>query len=194
MPRTGGNLTRQRILKRAMSLFSKNGIDGTSIDDIATETRIHKSSIFYHFKNKHAIIEALYMDILRELDQYIDKSSKDMRRQQKAVTLQDEIKMEIKYMSEKKDILAVMLSEALKNGNSSYPLFECARKVFQGHHKAVPSSKHLTHEFFTGFLPLVTFVVFREKWRRFVRCSDEKLLDYFMQSFDMTHVQSHPEA
>ncbi len=192
MPRTGGIITRKRILEKAKCLFSKNGIDGTSIDDVASDAGIHKSSIFYHFKNKQAIINALYAEILHEVDEYVYDTSQKLRRRRKAVTLMDQIKMEIELLSTKKDILAVMLAETLKKGNGCNSLFECARKVFQEHHGGGPSAEHLTHEFFTGFLPLVAFVVFREKWRRFVRCGDEELLNHFVNSFDITHLQTHP--
>jgi AcrR family transcriptional regulator len=192
MPRTGGVITRQRILEKALHHFSKNGIDGTSIDDIAADAGIHKSSIFYYFKNKQEIVSALYEEILQELDEYVDDTSRKLRLRKKNVTLKDQVKMEIEHLSLKKDILAVMLAETLKKGNGCNSLFKCARKVFQEHHGGEPSADHLTHEFFTGFLPLITFVVFREKWRRFVAYSDDELLSHFIKSFEITHLMTHP--
>jgi AcrR family transcriptional regulator len=195
MPRTGGYLTRQKILDKAKRLFARNGIDGTSLDDIAAGVGVHKASLFYHFKNKQAIINALYAEILHELDDYIDKASEDLRRRKKAVTLKDQIKMEIEHLSSKNDIITVMLAETLKKGNGCNSFFECARKVFQAEHpSAKPSAKNMTHEFFTGFLPLVAFIVFREKWGHFVQCSDDTLLEHFLTSFDFTHLRTQPST
>lgn len=56
----GGHLTRRRILKTALSLFSRHGFHGASIRDIARAVGLTEAAIYYHFPSKRAIIRALY--------------------------------------------------------------------------------------------------------------------------------------
>lgn len=53
------NETRERILEVSLSLFSENGYSAVSIRDICKKVSIKESSVYYHFKNKHAIFEEL---------------------------------------------------------------------------------------------------------------------------------------
>ncbi len=49
------------ILEAAETLFQKWGIKKTTMDDIAREAGKGKSSIYYYFKNKEAVLEAVAM-------------------------------------------------------------------------------------------------------------------------------------
>lgn len=51
--------TREKILEAALSLFSKKGYHAASIRDICREVGIKESSVYYHFANKRAILDAL---------------------------------------------------------------------------------------------------------------------------------------
>jgi AcrR family transcriptional regulator len=66
MARTGeqhrrpGSETRTEILRIALELFTAKGFEGTSIRDIAEALGTTKSSLYYHFANKDAIVAALF--------------------------------------------------------------------------------------------------------------------------------------
>lgn len=51
--------TRENILHTSLILFSKKGYHAASIRDICREVGIKESSLYYHFANKRAILEAL---------------------------------------------------------------------------------------------------------------------------------------
>lgn len=53
--------TRQKIADVALDLFSKNGYTAVSIRDICGQVGIKESTVYYHFKNKRAIFEALLL-------------------------------------------------------------------------------------------------------------------------------------
>ena len=59
--------TRQRILDAALELFSVQGFEATSTSQIASAVGIRKASLYSHFENKQAILDALVRDVL---DQY----------------------------------------------------------------------------------------------------------------------------
>lgn len=53
------NETKQKILDVALDLFSQNGFSAVSIRDICKIVDIKESSVYYHFKNKQAILDEL---------------------------------------------------------------------------------------------------------------------------------------
>ena len=53
------NIVPQAILEAASSLFIKRGYEGTTMQDIAQELDISRSSLYYYFKNKEEILVSL---------------------------------------------------------------------------------------------------------------------------------------
>lgn len=51
--------TKQEILEAALELFSVQGFEATSISQIASAVGIRKASLYSHFENKQAIMDAL---------------------------------------------------------------------------------------------------------------------------------------
>lgn len=58
--------TKQKILDVALDLFSKNGYEATSTEQIASAIGIKKSSLYSHFKNKQDILDSLVKQIGEE--------------------------------------------------------------------------------------------------------------------------------
>lgn len=54
---------RSVILSAALGLFSRYGLHGTSVDQVAARADVSKSNLLYYFANK----EELYVSVLREL-------------------------------------------------------------------------------------------------------------------------------
>ena len=52
--------TKTEILEAALDLFSKQGFHGTSMQEIAEEVGIHKSSIYNHFAGKDKLLKSLF--------------------------------------------------------------------------------------------------------------------------------------
>ncbi len=51
--------TKERILDEALMLFSENGYDGTSVEQIAEKVGIKAPSLYKHFKSKEDILNAI---------------------------------------------------------------------------------------------------------------------------------------
>jgi len=56
----GGDETRQRILEAARKLFGRRGFDTTTVREIADEVGITDGALYYHFRSKREILNALW--------------------------------------------------------------------------------------------------------------------------------------
>lgn len=56
--------TRERILNASIHLFSKKGFDATRLDDIAKVANVNKALIYYYFKSKEDIMDAIINSFL----------------------------------------------------------------------------------------------------------------------------------
>lgn len=204
MPKTDGYKTKEKILGVAEQLFAEKGFNGTSIDKIAKTAGVNKGLIYYHFKDKKDIVVSIFKGIIYEIEQYVRLSVPEEDSELDDLQLQRKIKDEIEYCRQRKKIISVMMMEALKaDGNADF-LFQCAEMVIQqemdGIRKKMKGAdplnpedrvRYLLHEFFTGFVPIISFVSLQEKWCEYFDCDQEKALDYFIESFTQTHLKGH---
>ncbi|MDO8211124.1 TetR/AcrR family transcriptional regulator [Conexibacter sp. CPCC 206217] len=54
------SLSREEILAESVGAFSRNGYRGTNLQDVAEVLGVTRQAIYYHFRNKHAILLALF--------------------------------------------------------------------------------------------------------------------------------------
>ena len=55
--------TREQILNAASKVFCDNGFANSSLEDVATEANVTRGAIYWHFKNKTDIFEALHDEL-----------------------------------------------------------------------------------------------------------------------------------
>ncbi len=65
---------KEKLLQIAARHFSKHGYEGVSLDAIAKEVGITKAAIYYHFKDKDALYEAVLLFRLENLIAHIKAS------------------------------------------------------------------------------------------------------------------------
>ena len=79
--------TKEEILEASLDLCSVQGFEATSLSQIANAVGIRKASLYSHFENKQAILDALVKDVLEQYaehsifakadwDKYDDKEDK----------------------------------------------------------------------------------------------------------------------
>jgi AcrR family transcriptional regulator len=71
-PRASGaskrEATRARLLARALALFQRRGVDGTTMRDIARAAGLSLGAAYYHFPSKEALVFAYYAQHLDAFD------------------------------------------------------------------------------------------------------------------------------
>lgn len=58
--------TKYEILEASLELFSVQGFESTSISQIASAVGIRKASLYSHFENKQAVLDALVKEVLEQ--------------------------------------------------------------------------------------------------------------------------------
>ncbi len=62
--------TKQKIIEAALDLFSAQGFEATSVSQIASAVGIRKASLYGHFENKQAILDALVQEVLKQYEEH----------------------------------------------------------------------------------------------------------------------------
>ena len=68
-PRTD---TRSRVLDAALQLFSEHGFEGSSLQQIADRLGVTKAALYYHFRSKDDLLQALVAPALADLDDILN--------------------------------------------------------------------------------------------------------------------------
>lgn len=65
--------TQQKILSHALALFNEYGVANVSLRQIAQAVKISQGNLNYHFKLKEDIIEALYFQLVEEMNKKMEE-------------------------------------------------------------------------------------------------------------------------
>ncbi|HEX3802475.1 MAG TPA: helix-turn-helix domain-containing protein [Solirubrobacteraceae bacterium] len=71
-PISAAAVTRTRILDAALELFSEHGFEGTTLQQIADRLGFTKAALYYHFRSKDDLLQALIAPAIAELDALLD--------------------------------------------------------------------------------------------------------------------------
>lgn len=51
--------TREALLAQSLALFARRGVSNTSLDDVATAAGVTKGAVYWHFRNKDELLQAI---------------------------------------------------------------------------------------------------------------------------------------
>ncbi len=105
---------REQILRAAEQVFAKRGFKGATTREVAQKAGIASSLIFYYFKNKMALYEAVFQSFFDQLENLIQQNlSLDLDRlgqlKQFLFTFTD-------YAREHRNMIRILLREIIDNG------------------------------------------------------------------------------
>lgn len=67
-----GDSTRERLLEAARAEFSVHGFEGARVDRIARRAGVNKAMIYYHFRSKSELYEAVIEGFLGQLSGFLE--------------------------------------------------------------------------------------------------------------------------
>ncbi|KQX77556.1 MULTISPECIES: TetR/AcrR family transcriptional regulator [Streptomyces] len=88
-PRRGN--TRQRIQDVALDLFAEQGYEKTSLREIAEQLQVTKAALYYHFKTKEDILNSVFEDLNRPVEELITWGKEQPR------TLETKMEILVRY-------------------------------------------------------------------------------------------------
>jgi AcrR family transcriptional regulator len=183
--------TKDRILQEAQRLFGENGFDGTGITEIADAANVDKALIFYYFKNKGQLLEAVIEKFINEA---VDARERQRAADPSKITLQalrDFVQVVMKLAEDNRETINILLSEALKKSDGNLYLFEFVGMV-TGNVPELAEQYGLDEEqtrqllttlVFMDILPILVFSSLSGKWSQYTGCPKEMLQDDFTQVF-----------
>lgn len=103
------NNTKKAIFDSAIKIFSANGYDGATMDDISQNAGVAKGTLYYHFKSKAEIFNFIIKEGLNNIkertDELIDLQENDINKLLKFC------KIQLNIVNEYKDFLKVVMSQ-----------------------------------------------------------------------------------
>ena len=63
--------TRNLILDTAEAVFSEKGVSRTTLNDIAKAADLTRGAIYWHFKNKADLFDAMLQRVILPMDEFI---------------------------------------------------------------------------------------------------------------------------
>jgi AcrR family transcriptional regulator len=201
--------TKLRILRAAEKLFAEKGFDGARVDDIAEKAGVNKALIYYYFKSKRDILDELCTNLIEKfakmgyslIEDLLDIEAMEYREE----NMPQLTEMVYQFMEDKKDTIRIMMMESLKGSEKNPPLFKFAdismseesemlRKTFKDmgmNVDAIDADEQRIADFFTGFVPLISFLVYSDKWSKYFNIDEEELRRKFLAVFQITHMAYH---
>lgn len=74
-------MVERRLMEEASLLFARKGYSGTTLSDIAEAVGLTRAAVYYYFKNKEALLEALIEDVTsapaREYENWLKTAPED---------------------------------------------------------------------------------------------------------------------
>lgn len=68
---------KEQIVENAISLFSENGYEGTTLNQIASSVDIKKASLYYHYANKEEIYRSCVNTCINYFTTFIEDTQKN---------------------------------------------------------------------------------------------------------------------
>ena len=196
---------REKIIKVATSLFAKKGFDAATVDEIAEKAKVNKALIYYYFKNKKDLLEKIFDSFMGEgLVRFQELFSKMESREvfSSRHRVGEFMRILLDFMLENEELLKIMLMESIKG--RSDPFLEIMKRrsgkelaglVDEARGKGITLDEDVTQmwvtEFFTGSIPMMVYIIYRNRWAKFFNVDKEVLDEMFVNAFNETHIEHH---
>ncbi|MBN2541485.1 TetR/AcrR family transcriptional regulator [bacterium] len=200
---------RDIILKAAEKLFSAKGFDATTVDEIAHEAGVNKALLYYYFKNKSDIMEQLidnFVTLSVGFKEKVLSKFQDINLLESNTSTTELLNEMLEYFKNDEEVLRIALMESLKpektpflrrmmnfmNETDQNRIINKARNL--GFKFGQDKLQMIITQFFTGSVPFIIYIIYRDKWAEFFSVPVEELDKKFITAFTQTHIQYHKQS
>jgi AcrR family transcriptional regulator len=205
MKRTEDDQTsKRRILDASAKVFAERGYDGARVDEIAKRASVNKALIYYYFpKGKEELLEVLFRETLEAVVSSMGAPEMAHFDFADRATTSAYLHRCLDLLEERQDTLRVMLMESLKRSPVNDLVFGIVREIIgrifvlvdSAEGASVPDKESaMVLEFFTGIMPVLSYVVYHEAWMERFGMEERELRERFIEAFTGTHFQYSASA
>ncbi|NMC98929.1 MAG: TetR/AcrR family transcriptional regulator [Bacteroidales bacterium] len=112
-----------KIILEAVKVFAKDGFEKASIDMVALKAKVAKGTIFYHYKSKKGLFEAIITEGERKFNSEVSEKLGKVKSPAKKIEIV--IDAERGFISKHKELFKVLIDDLLIKGRS----FEIAENI-----------------------------------------------------------------
>jgi AcrR family transcriptional regulator len=178
--------TKRRILDAAAAVFAEKGFDGARVDDIAKRSKVNIALVYRYFKSKEKLLEALlnrFISDVTPIRETLTEKPLPSNREE----FQQLIHWAVSFLHDRRDLLKIVLMEALKGSKRSEHLFRLFDVSLMNKLKD-SSLDVITSSFFFGLSPLLMFFVFAEQFAGRYQLDPDAIQREFTKAFDEVYV------
>lgn len=114
------NNRKAKIIIEAIKVFAKDGFDKASMDAVALKAKVAKGTIFYHYKTKKGLFDAIIAEGEKSLTELI------LKRTEGLISSTDKIKIVIKtereFIEKYKELFKILVEDILTKNKSFKPI------------------------------------------------------------------------
>lgn len=184
-----GEETKAKILKASIELFSKNGYDATSVNDISKKAKLTKSLLYHHFKNKESILIQIMNDSIKEVKEIFNNVAEKTNPANIEEFHFSFYSILYDYLYNNKKIIKILLSESFKNYEITFNMFNVFNEIKE-HFNIIAGEHHIKkrddelsfklEEFYIHFLAPIIFSVLNDSWCDYYKTSNEEVQKKFI--------------
>lgn len=176
---------KELILNTAKELFSSKGYDASSMDEIANNINIPKSLIYYHFKSKEELLNAVIDKFFKEYEKVLQDESVD------------DLKKYLNFLENNNSFLRIIIIESLKK-DKKILLFKVVELLLK-YDNQINNNDNLNNfnhsrfvaEFFTSIIPCVMFECHKNEWCVYFNVEKKLLEQDFISAYNLSHGEYH---
>jgi len=186
---------RERILEAAIREFAERGFDGARVDEIATRAHVNKALIYYYYDSKQTLLDSIFEATIEDFMSRFGADVSDTRffeDERAAVAMMERL---LDCLEDYKDVIRIVLMETLKGSPANVRILGLVAGLLDRlfvliDAKMTPPAnmeRARVMEFFTGFIPLLSYVVYHEMWTTSFGMDEAQLRAEFIRSFIDAH-------
>lgn len=103
------NKTKRVIVDSAIKVFSSNGYNGATMDDIALNAGVAKGTLYYHFKSKEEIFKYIIMEGINVISEEISEATN--KEMDSIAKLKSICKVQLELVYKNRDFFKVIMSQ-----------------------------------------------------------------------------------
>lgn len=196
--------SKRRILDSAVTVFAEKGYDGARVDEIAKRASVNKALIYYYFpRGKEELLETSFLETLEETMKILDLKDLSHFDFDDEEFVKKMINGFLDILEERQDILRVILMESMKRSPVNDFIYRMIREIIEKIYSTLEKAEagtigdrefSMVLEFFTGIMPLVSYVVYHEGWIDRFGMKESELRERFIKAYIGTHFRYSAET